>query len=218
MLMSDLKHNFVRTYSTALHQMDLEKFQSIFAEMEREATALLLSEHIPEGSIKHVYSLELRYVKQYHEVNVEVTKKEITKGDISAMIDRFHPEHNRLFGYSLEEQATPVELINLRLLSVGQTVKPQFKREEYDQEDPSKALKKRRKVYLPGEERFEDVPVYDGHKLCFGNKIEGPALIEQVNTTTFVTPDYSVLCDQYGSYTMYLKTKEAEIEQKLGLK
>jgi len=218
MLMSDLKHNFVRTYSTALHQMDLEKFQSIFAEMEREATVLLLSEHIPEGSIKHVYSLELRYVKQYHEVNVEVTKKEITKGDISAMIDRFHPEHNRLFGYSLEEQATPVELINLRLLSVGQTVKPQFKREEYDQENPSKALKKRRKVYLPGEERFEDVPVYDGHKLCFGNKIEGPALIEQVNTTTFVTPDYSVLCDQYGSYTMYLKTKEVEIEQKLGLK
>ncbi|MFC2163921.1 hydantoinase/oxoprolinase family protein [Acidobacteriota bacterium] len=217
MLMSDLKHNFVRTYSTALHQMDMGKFQSYFDEMETEATSLLQLEHIPEDAIKHVYSLDLRYVKQYHEVNVEVTKDEIAKGNISAMVGRFHPEHNRLFGYSLEEQGTPVELINLRLLSVGQTVKPQFKQEEYDQADPSKALKGRRRVYLPVEERFEDVPVYDGHKLAFGNKIEGPALIEQVNTTTFVTPDYSVLCDQYGSYTMYLKTLEAEFERKLGI-
>ena len=217
MLMSDLKHNFVRTYSTALHQMDMEKFQSFFTEMEKEASELLKSEHIPEEAIRHIYSLDLRYVKQYHEVNVEVTKEEIAKGDIDVMVGRFHPEHNRLFGYSLEEQGTPVELINLRLLSVGQTVKPQFKKEKYDQEDPSKAFKKQRQVYLPVEERFEDIPVYDGHKLLFGNKVEGPALIEQVNTTTFVTPDYSVLCDQYGSYTMYLKTMEAEIERKLHL-
>jgi len=217
MLMSDLKHNFVRTYSTALNQMDLARFQSLFAEMGREAAALLQSERIPEEAIKNIYSLDMRYVKQYHEVNVEVTEEEIAQGDVEAMVDRFHPEHNRLFGYSLEEQGTPVELINLRLLSVGQTVKPRFKQEEYDQEDPAKAMKKSRKVYLPAEEKFEDVPVFDGHKLCFGNKIEGPALIEQVNTTTFVTPEYSVLCDQYGSYTMYLKTKETGIKQKLDM-
>lgn len=217
MLMSDLKHNFVRTYSTALHQMNAGKFQSFFSDMEKEATALLKSEHIPVDAIRHVYSLDLRYVKQYHEVNVEVTREEIAKGDIRGMVARFHPEHNRLFGYSLEEQGAPVELINLRLLSVGQTVKPQFKQEKYTQADPSRALKGKRKAYLPGEERFEDIPVYDGHELAFGNKIEGPALIEQVNTTTFVTPDYSVLCDQYGSYTMYLKTLEAEFERKLGI-
>jgi N-methylhydantoinase A len=217
MLMSDLKHNFVRTYSTALNQMDLAKFQSLFAEMEDEASALLHSEHIPEEAMRHIYSLDLRYIKQYHEVNVEVTKEEIVRGDLAGMVARFHPEHNRLFGYSLEEQGTPVELINLRLLSVGETIKPRFKQEDYDQEDPSKALKKQRWVYLPSEGRFEDIPVYDGHKLAFGNKIEGPALIEQVNTTTFVTPDYSVLCDQYGSYTMYLKTMEAEMERKLRL-
>jgi N-methylhydantoinase A len=217
MLMSDLKHNFVRTYSTAFTQIDREKFRSLFAEMEDEATALLQSEHIPADAIKHVYSLDMRYVKQYHEVNVELTKDDIVKGDIAGMVGRFHPEHNRLFGYSLEEQGMPVELINLRLLSVGQTVKPQFKKEEYDQENPAKALKARRKVYLPAEEKFEEVPVFDGHKISFGNKIEGPALIEQVNTTTFVTSDYSVLCDQYGSYTMYLRANEAEIKRKLGL-
>ncbi len=217
MLMSDLKHNFVRTYSTPLHGMDVEKFRTLFYDMEKEATELLKSEHIPESAIQHIYSLDMRYVKQYHEVNVEITKETLAKGDLASIARSFHPEHNRLFGYSLEEEKTPIELINLRLLSVGRTVKPQFKQEAYDREDPKKALKKKRKVYLPVEEQYAEVPVYDGHKLRYGNKVEGPALIEQVNTTTFVTPEYNVLCDKYGSYTMYQKPKEKEIAKKLGI-
>ncbi len=160
----------------------------------------------------------MRYVKQYHEVNVKIIKKELEEGDIDSVAKKFHPEHNRLYGYSLEELGTSIELINLRLTSIGRTAKPSFKKEEYDQEDPSKALKRRREVYIPQKNAFEEVPVYDGHKMRHGNRIEGPAIIEQINTTTFVTPEYNVLCDQYGSYTMYLKAKEREIKEKLGLK
>ena len=216
MLMSDLKHNFVRTYSTFLDRIDVKKFRSLFHDMEREATELLKSENIPEDSIKHIYSLDMRYVKQYHEVNVEVTKEEMEKGDFVSMADGFHPEHNRLYGYSLEAEGTPIELINLRQSSIGKTTKPKFREEKYDQENPAKALKKKRKAYLPQKKAFDEVPVYDGHKLRYGNKIEGPAIIEQVNTTTFVTPEFNVLCDKFGSYTMYLKEKEEEIKKKIG--
>lgn len=215
MLMSDLKHNFVRTYSTHLNKIDLRKFRSLFQEMEKEAVELLKSENIPEGSVKHIYSLDMRYVKQYHEVNIEITKEEVEKGEIESIVSKFHPEHNRLYGYSLEEERTPIELINLRLSSIGKTRKPEFRQEKYDQKDPSHALKKKRQVYLPLKNIFEEVPVYDGHKLRYGNKIEGPALIEQLNTTTFITPEYNVICDKYGSYTMYLKTKEEEFKEKL---
>jgi len=215
MLMSDLKHNFVRTYSAHFDELDVQKFKSLFSEMEKGATKLLKSEHIPENSIQHIYSLDMRYVKQYHEVNVEITEEELEKGDTGLIASKFHPEHDRLYGYSLEEERTPIELINLRLTSIGKTTKPTFREEEFDQEDPSKALKKKRKVYLPLRQAFEEVPVYDGHRLKFGNKVEGPAIIEQVNTTTFVTPEFNVLCDKYGSYTMYLKAKEDEIKEKV---
>jgi N-methylhydantoinase A len=146
---------------------------------------------------------------------VGISRKDIEDGNIERIANQFHPEHNRLYGYSLEEQGTPIELINLRLLSVGKTVKPRFKQEEYDGIDPSKALKKKRKVYLPMEEAFKDVPVYDGHKMMCGNRVEGPAVIEQVNTTTFVAPEYNVLCDKYGSYTVYLKEREKDIQEKI---
>ncbi len=215
MLMSDLKHNFVKTYSTRINEIDAKKLKSMFHDMETEATDLLTSEHIPENAIQHVYSLDMRYVKQYHEVNVDISKEEFESGDTEAISKKFHPEHNRLFGYSLEGEGTPIELINLRLLSIGKTAKPRFLQEEYDREDPSKAFKKQRKVYLPLKKIFEDIPVYDGHKLKYGNKVEGPAIIEQVNTTTFVSPEYNVLCDRYGSYTMYLKAREEEIREKI---
>jgi N-methylhydantoinase A len=217
MLISDLKHNFVRTYTTCLEDMDKNMFKTLFRDMEDEANKLLKSERIPEGAIQHTYSLDLRYVKQYHEVNVEIARKDIEDGNIERLADQFHPEHNRLYGYSLEDQGTPIELINMRLLSVGMTVKPKFGKEEFVGTDPSKAFKKKRDVYLPLEETFAEVPVYDGHKMMCGNRLEGPAVIEQVNTTTFVTPEYNVLCDQYGSYTVYLKEKEKEILKKLGM-
>jgi N-methylhydantoinase A len=215
MLMSDLKHNFVRTYPTVLDKIDKNKFRSLFAEMESEAVKLLKEEQIPKSSVQFVYSLDMRYLKQYHEMNVVITKEEIEKGNTESIAGKFHPEHFRLYGYSLEKERTPIELINLRLLSIGKTVKPKFMQEEYAGEDPSTAFKKERKVWLPLKRAFEVVPVYDGAKLSYGNKVAGPAIIEQVNTTTFVAPEYNVLCDRYGSYSMYVKTKEEEIRNKI---
>jgi N-methylhydantoinase A len=210
MLMSDLRHNFVRTYVSILGEVDVKTFKDFFQEMEREGAVLVASERIPPDRVEHVYSLDMRYIKQYHEVNVVVTREEIETGDVASIAKRFHPEHDRLFGYSLEEESTPIELINMRLACIGRTEKPKFIEEKYDGPDPSEAFKKEREVYLPLKKEFEKVPVFDGHKLRYGNEVEGPAIIEQVNTTTFLTPEYSVLCDRYGSYTMFVKERRAE--------
>lgn len=215
MLMSDLKHNFVRTYATLLDEINSQKFKSIFDEMQTQGTKLLKSENIDKEKIEIVYSLDLRYVKQYHEVNVLITKEEIDNCDFNSIAYKFHPEHNRLYGYSLEEEDTKIELINMRLMCIGRTKKPRFIQEKYDSGNPIKAFKGKRNVYLPNMKIFEEINVFDGHKLKFGNKIEGPSIIEQVNTTIFVTPEFNVLCDKYGSYTMYLKERANEFEKRI---
>jgi N-methylhydantoinase A len=215
MLMSDLKHNFVRTYPVLLNDLDPKVFGRLFDEMRKEGSQLLVSEGIKESEIEYRYSLALRYVKQYHEVDVDVTVQEVDNVDINAMATRFHPAHNRLYGYSLEEQGTPIELINMRLVCIGKTEKPEFQQQKYAGEDPSGAYKKDRKVYLPAQKKFGDVPVFDGLALQFGNRIVGPAIIEQVNTTTFVTPEFNVLTDRFGSYTMYLKSVEEEVKGRI---
>ena len=215
MLMSDLRHNFVRTHVSPLEKLNPKKLRHLFEEMEKEGIDLLKSEHIPKNRIQFSYSIDMRYTKQYHEVNVVVTQEEVHRGKLQAIAKKFHPEHNRLYGYSLEELGTPIEVINLRLTCTGLTDKPKFRKIKYAGPNPSFAFKKKRRVYLPSKKRFHPVPVFDGDRLRYGNKIEGPAVIEQVNTTTFVSPEFAVLCDAYGSFTMYLKSREKEFKKRV---
>jgi N-methylhydantoinase A len=215
MLMSDLKHNFVRSYPTLLKDGDPKRFATLFEEMKREGRQLLKSEGISEADVEYRYSLDLRYVKQYHEVEVEVTADAVERFDIEALASRFHPAHNALYGYSLEDQGTPVELINMRLVCVGKTKKPEFRPQEYAGEDPSYAFKRMRKAFIPRQKEFREIPVFDGLALQFGARIEGPAIIEQVNTTTFVIPEFNVLTDRFGSFTMYLKGIEDEVKRRI---
>ena len=215
MLRSDLKHDFVSTYATGLEAADPAKFKKSFEDMKTRGIELLTSEGIPQNRIEHSFSLDLRYVKQYHEVNVEISLQEIERADFGSIATRFHKKHNALFGYSLEEEQTPVELINLRIMCIGQTAKPKFQLEAFDGSDPSKARKKSRRIYLPLQKSFKTVDVFDGARLRFGNKVVGPAVIEQVNTTTFVAPEFSLQVDKFGSYTMYMKTHEEEAEKRI---
>ncbi len=215
MLMSDLKHNFVRTYAVLLQDADIQTFGRLFDEMKKEGKQLLISEGIRESDIEYRYSLDLRYVKQYHEVEVPVTAQEVDLFNIESMARKFHPAHNALYGYSLEDQGTPLELINMRLVCIGTTEKPEFQEQKLATEDPAQAYKSDRKVYLPNQGEFRQVPVFDGLALQFGNRIEGPAIVEQVNTTTFVAPEFNVLTDRFGSFTMYLKGHEEEVKRRI---
>jgi N-methylhydantoinase A len=215
MLMSDLKHDFVKTYPALLQDVEPNIINKFYSEMKMAGSKLLQSERIPDDRIEYISTLDLRYIKQYHEVNVEVSEAELENADFDSITDRFHQQHHNLYGYSLKDEETPVELINFRLLCIGKTIKPEFQREDYDGFDPSKAFKNKRKAFLPLTKRIQEIDVFDGMKLRFGNKILGPAIIEQLNTTTFVTPEYNLMVDPYGSYTMYLKDRENEVEQRI---
>jgi N-methylhydantoinase A len=215
MLMSDLKHNYVRTYATILGKADPVRFSTIFSEMAGEGRKLLVSENVPHDRIDYIYQLDLRYRNQYHEVTVDVDRPLVEACDFQAMEALFHPEHNRLFGYSLEDEGTPVELINMRLQAVGRTDKPRFAEQAFAGPRPKKAKKGSRSVYLPRARKFAKVDVYDAFALRHGNRIRGPAILEQVNTTTFVSPEFDVLVDRWGSYTLFLKEKAAEVEERI---
>ncbi|KKK68886.1 hypothetical protein LCGC14_2939570, partial [marine sediment metagenome] len=137
MLLSDLKHDFVKTYATLLNEADAKRFKDFFSQMKREGSNLLTSEGIPEDCIEYTCSLDLRYVKQYHEVNMKISTDEVEKADFDALTTRFHHLHNKRFGYSLEAEKTPVELINLRLVCIGRTEKPEIKPKAYGGANPS---------------------------------------------------------------------------------
>jgi N-methylhydantoinase A len=207
MLLSNLKHDFVRTYHCTFSQkgIDVPRFLSLAQTLEDEGDKVLSAERIPPESRSYSFSLDLRYVGQYHEVNVEVDKQHIKTFDEGAIKQAFHRLHDRLYGYSLKEEGTDVELVNVRMTAIGNTQKPVIREENCRGTDVRDYFKGQRQVFIPSEMDFMSVPVYDGDRMGYGNHLEGPAVIEQINTTVFVPPDFQIECDPYGSYLLTLR-------------
>jgi len=208
MLMSELKHDFVRTFVARLDSLDWTKLSGIVAEMAAEGMAQLADERIPEARRRHEVKFDCRYIRQYHEVSFVVPQALIDAGDAAGVARAFHAEHNRLYGYSLEQEGTPVEIINVRVQAIGATDKPSYRKEAWGGADASHALKGRRSMYIPESKSFAEVPIYDGHRMRFGNRVEGPAMIEQATTAIFVSAAYDCVVDALGSFVIYQKGRE----------
>ncbi|MCR4317178.1 MAG: hydantoinase/oxoprolinase family protein [Planctomycetes bacterium] len=199
MLESDLQHDFVASFVTRLDDADRAKLKSLIERLRFEGSEQLKLEGAHEREQEHNLYFDLRYIKQYHEVTVQVPMDDVLSGNFDAASKLFHETHNRLFGYDLEGEGTPLELINVRVRSVGRVEKPTLPRIESGGTDASGAQTSERSAYIPESREFRSVPVFDYRKLKSGNHIVGPALIERKDTTIFVSAAYDVKIDTLGT-------------------
>ncbi len=208
MLMSDLRHDMVRTFVARLGTHDWGALDDRITDMKSAAAAMLKDEGIAAKDCKFHVKFDCRYLKQYHEVSFVVDDTAIKARDATKIETAFHEEHNRLYGYSLDSGEVPVEIINVRLQAVGETSKPKMGTGEKATSDAATAIKGSRRVYIPETDAFADISVYDGARLHFGHKIEGPAMIEQVTTAIFVSAGFDCMLDANDSFVLYLKGRE----------
>ena len=208
MLLGDLKHDYIRSYFSSFKNLDRKKFISLFNEMKEEGLkALMVEEGVSRERILFFPILDMRYVGQYHEVQLEANWDDIMNFKLEHIFDLFHKEHNRQFGYSLKEEGTEMELINLRLRITGKTERPKFQSGNSKPVTAKSAIKEHREVYIPELNQMKEVPVYDGDKPIYGAKIKGPCVIEKITTSVFVSKNYDCIVDDFGSFIVYEKEK-----------
>ncbi|MDH5540982.1 MAG: hypothetical protein OEY03_16380, partial [Rhizobacter sp.] len=205
MLMCELRHDYVRTFAARLEGIDWARLEALVGAMAGEGAQALADEGIAAARRRFELRLDCRYIRQYHEVSVALPLAAIERHDAAAIAQAFHAEHQRLFGYALEGEGTPVEIINLRLQAIGATDRPAYRNEAAGSADAGAALKGRRSVYLPGRDAFAEVPVYDGHRMRCGHHISGPALVEQQTTSIFVSDVFDCVVDALGSFVLHAK-------------
>ncbi|MEK6615706.1 MAG: hydantoinase/oxoprolinase family protein, partial [Bacteroidota bacterium] len=211
MLLGDLKHDYIRSHFTSFKNLDRKNFLSLFNEMKEEGIhALLVEEGVLRERISFYPILDMRYVGQYHEVQMECEWNDVMNFNLSTIFELFHKEHNRQFGYSLKEEGTEMELINLRLRVVGKTERPKFLSKNMQSISAESAIKEHREVYIPELNQMKKVPVYDGDKPIFGAQIKGPCVIEKITTSVFVSENYDCVVDDFGSFIVYDKKKFSE--------
>ncbi|MCC6211845.1 MAG: hydantoinase/oxoprolinase family protein [Burkholderiales bacterium] len=201
MLRTDLRHDYVRSCARLLDggAALARRVHGLARELRAAARRALTAEGIPASLQRMRFALDLRYLGQYHEVTVEVPEKELASARWDAVRERFHAQHDRLYGYALRAEGTAVELLNLRLAASGGVPRPPLGRQPRRAADCSGARKGRRAAWLAPRGGFRQVPVYDGERLGHGNRLRGPAIIETANTSIVVPHGWHAQYDAFGS-------------------
>jgi len=202
MLISDLQHDYVRTYARDVSKVDVKDVTRLFKEMAQTARHTLRQEHVADRAIEVSYSADLRYVGQFNEVEVPVEFHDtLTPALLEKAVARFHQQHDSLYGYAMH--GAPAELINLRVTAKGVTPKPRFTRSARTRTKAAAALLGKRDAWFDG--KWVPTPVYDALKLHNGHEINGPAIVQQATTTIIVPPEFDLHCDEFDNYLMHRK-------------
>ncbi|HJU61397.1 MAG TPA: hydantoinase/oxoprolinase family protein, partial [Candidatus Binatia bacterium] len=195
LLMSDVKHDYVRSKLAGLDELELNEINQLFAQLIDRASADLRSEGFQDNEIKLEPFLDLRYAGQGYELTVGCPMAPLKPADLKLMRERFDAQHELASGHKAETE--PVELVSLRLISYG--LVPQAKL------SPSKATGRKvneaktgaRKVYFGKQNGMLDCQIYTRDLLEPGHRISGPAIVEQLDTTTVIHPEQEAAVDDY---------------------
>jgi N-methylhydantoinase A len=195
MLLSDLKHDYVRTLSGELASLPRQKIHELYVEMEAEALKTLAEEGMKAADVVLSYAVDLKYIGQFHEVTIPFAS---LAENLSQMQESFDAQHRKLYGYNLPGQS--VEALHWRLTAIGRTERPQFGRA--GSKSGGAVSKRSRDVIFDGRKVVTDV--YDGSQLNGRTAIQGPAIIEEPTTTVVVPPDCRLVVNEFGDYELSL--------------
>jgi len=199
LLVSDLKRDYIQTHFADLESVDVEELQRRFDAMEALAQQEFESQGIAPNQIVHERAIDLRYSIQKYELPVPVARSGLQPDAVAAWRKAFDEIHEKHFGSRAEDQK--VEIVNYRLTTKVIVPKPKVGELPQQGEDCQRAIKARRRAYFDG---WHDTPVYDREKLHSGNRLSGPAIIEQMDSTTVVHPGQTAHIDRFGNIIIEL--------------
>ncbi|PZC50674.1 MAG: 5-oxoprolinase (ATP-hydrolysing)/N-methylhydantoinase A [Chloroflexi bacterium] len=186
----------VRSLPGSLADFNAEDVNNIFRNMEASGLKLMNQAGVPEEHVELVRSADMRLKGQIHEINVPVSPGELNPSNIEQIESDFHAIYQEF--YSRRNLNIPIEVQNWRLLARGPEPIVNLREEAVtDNVDLTGALKGTRKAYFRDSGGYVDCPIYDRYKLTAGSRIEGPAIIEEQDSTAVMSPRDSVLIDRW---------------------
>jgi len=198
MMFSDLRYDYVRTWFTPMDQLDFARFEDTYRELEDEGRRAISRSSVTPRSVTVQRACDMRYVGQEHTVTVDVPREYFAHQDrasIKALFDAVHAQR-----YGTSAPAEPAEIASLRTTVTGIVEKPNLEAVARGGEmPPDQAHTGIRKAYFSDAGGFVDTPTLAREHLLAGNRLQGPALIEEHASTTVVLPSDSVEVDSVGN-------------------
>ncbi|MGE3783229.1 MAG: hydantoinase/oxoprolinase family protein, partial [Alphaproteobacteria bacterium] len=199
MLVADLRHDLVQTRLAAHRDLSPETARAAFEPMLAEARRLLDADRVPPQRQRIEMRLDMRYVGQSYELPIPVTG--FSEAEWGALVPAFHAEHASRFGHS--DPRAPVEIVSFGVTATGLIDTPELPRPpQGGAEPPEQARSGSRPAYFEAEGRsggWAECPVWRREALLAGNRIAGPAIVEEISATTVLYPGDRAHVDAIGS-------------------
>jgi len=193
LLVAPLAFDFVRTAPQRLDGADWEQINGLFAEMEAEGRDILGAAGVARAEITVRRSAEMRYVGQGHEVEVEIPPGALAAASLAPITASFESAYRTL--YSRTPMGVPIEALNWRVVVSGPA--PDIVMSASAAGAAGAApIKNTRAAYFPEAGDYVETPVYDRYALRAGASFDGPAIIEERESTTIVGPRARIAVDQ----------------------
>jgi len=205
-LVADFRGEFARTFIRTVDRVTGDEVRAILDELGSEATTWLEREGIPASAQRVSFNVDMRYYRQGYEIPVEIDPALLAGNGTAMLADRFNQLHEQFYRFKME--GTTCEIVNLRAIGYGDVPKPHLpESDEGGGTDASDAVVEEHSVYFGGE--WLPTKVYDRSRLVPGNRIEGPAIVTEFDSTTVVLSGYAAEVDRYLNLIINPLGKEA---------
>ena len=191
----EASRTFVRRFSETSHAETL----GILQELASSAAATLDAEGVARSDQSTVYQVDLRYAGQGMRLTLEVSPEEFETGGLEELGNRFDAMHEQLFTFALE---TERELYTLRAMVQGSESAAEAQVLASGNGDPSAAKYAQSKVYYDGQ--HHDAIIFDRALLKAGDRVSGPAIVTEMDSTTLVLPGCTGEVDPVGNLLIRL--------------
>ncbi|OGK77741.1 MAG: hypothetical protein A2X52_07960 [Candidatus Rokubacteria bacterium GWC2_70_16] len=195
LLSAEVKFDVARSYVRRLDAVDPGHLGTMYREMEAQALQVV-HESAVEGEIGIQRTADLRYVGQGYELNVPVPPGALGEHQLARVREAFDGAYQLRYGVAAPEE--PVEVVTWKLTAVGAGPRLALPRAPRGG-GAAAALEGRRQAYFPEKGGYVDAPVYDRYRLPAGAEIQGPAIVEERESTTVLPPGCGARVDDWGS-------------------
>jgi N-methylhydantoinase A/oxoprolinase/acetone carboxylase beta subunit len=194
-----MRYEFTTTVWQQVSLMDMALVEEAYTRLIDQAVDRLRQDGMDDKNISTVRTSDCRYIGQGYELRVPVPDGSIDRNWLEEVVERFQAAHERT--YFTRFEGTDVQIINLHVTGIGHVPRLGIQPIERGGADASGALKFERPVLFPGQGgAAASVPArfYDRDALKAGNFIEGPAIVEQFDSTTVIGPNQVASVDAVG--------------------
>jgi N-methylhydantoinase A len=205
MLFSDLRYDYVRSCFQKLATAPFSDIERLYRQMEDQGRAAIASSAVPPEDIFFARYADMRYVGQEHAVTVELSHDLFEREDRGAIKRAFDAVHLERYGTSAPHEAA--DLVSVRVTATGTMRKPPQRELQHGSSvAPNETLRGRKDVYFGETKGMFSTPVYLRNGLLAGNRIAGPALIEEYASTTVLAPGDTLVIDVFGNLDISIGT------------